>query len=139
MWGDEEFDWEGLNDAGYIISRYCRRWGRLGCNTKEKWGALRADMSPIGFLSLHAIVFPGYAFSHFPKWLFKIDVFVISRIFERFQKPIGWWQRKVYNAAYQKALKKYPHLKEEILVDAEYPQFIDGAMEIHNKYWTSLD
>ena len=136
-WGEEDFDWEGLSNAADMISNYCRRWGRLGCNTKEKWGQLRADMSRLGYVQLHDIIFPGYAFSHFPKWLWQLDCRFIAPVLHKCWKPIAWWQKKVYNRAYQKALKKYPHLREEILVDAEWPEYIAGAMEIHNKYWTA--
>lgn len=48
---------------------------------------------------------------------------------------------KVYNIAYQKALKKWPHLRAEILCGADFPEIIKGATrrdgkELHLLGWS---
>lgn len=124
-WGDENVDWDGIQDAADIIGTICRRYGRFSCHTKEKYGTVRAY---VGFyISLGGFLYPGYVYNQLPKWLFHLDIHYITPFLELFHKPIFWYQRKVYNYAYQKALKKYPHLREEILCCADYPEYIKGA------------
>lgn len=139
-WGEENFDWKGLGEAEHIIITICRRYGRFGGSIKEKYGTIR--FSPyMGQLSLHSLIYPGYMWSQFPKWLWSADIWYIQPFLTKvFGAPWFWYQRKVYNYAYQKAVRKYPHLIEEILVDADYPEYIvPHGMEVHNKYWTTVE
>jgi len=128
-WGEENFDWQGLNDCCDILHTICTRYGRFGGQTKEKYGTLRF-YAHMGHLSLHGLIYPGYVYSQFPDWLWSLDIWYISPFLQFFfEKPFVWWQLKVYNYAYQKCLKKHPHLKEEILCCADYTEFITGAVE----------
>src|ERR1700677_1913581 len=136
-WGEEGFDWNGLDDAGRIVQDACRRYGRFGGQVKEKWGCLRFYAHFSGF-SLHAIFYPGYVYCQFPKWLWNLDCTLSRTVFKPLHGVTYWWQTKVYNWAYQLALKKYPHLRDEILCDADFPELITGGMEVHNKYWKSV-
>lgn len=127
QWGDPGVDWSGIGDAAEFISSYCKRQGLLGGQSKEKYGTVRF-YAHFGYLSLHSIIYPGYMYSQFPKWLWKMDIYYIGpflRFF--FEKPFVWWQKKVYNRAYWKALKKWPHLRAEILCGADRPELIKGV------------
>lgn len=139
-WGDKDFDWKGLDDCCNIIITICRRYGRFGGQIKEKYGTIRFS-SYMGYISLHSLIYPGYAWSQFPKWLWSFDIWYSGPFLQKyFGKMIFWWQRKVYNYAYQKAVKKYPHLKDEILCDADFPEYIiPYGQEVHDKYWTTVE
>lgn len=127
-WGEEGFDWHGLDDAGNIIGDFCHRWGRFGGQIKEKYGTLRFYAHFTGF-DLHMLFYPGYYYCQFPTWLWNLDWKLRKTIFVPLHRPTTWWQTKVYNRAYQKALKKYPHLRKEILICADYPELIKGGKD----------
>jgi len=125
-WGDNTVDWDGIEGAVELISSFSRRWGRLGGQSKEKYGTVRF-YAIFGNLSLHTLIYPGYAYNQFPKWLWVFDLCyigpflnaVVGGMFTR-------WQVVVYRKAYQKAIKKWPHLRDEILSAADYEEFLEG-------------
>lgn len=128
-WGDEGVDWKGIDDAASYIGDFCRKWGRLGGQSKEKFGTVRF-YAHFGWLNLHTLIYPGYVYSQFPKWLWHLDIFYfgpVMRVF--FERPFLWWQKQVYTLAYARALKRWPHLKKEILCCADYSELIPGAKE----------
>lgn len=134
-WGDEDFDWAGLNKAGRMITDICRRYARLGGQSKEKYGTLRF-YAAFGWLSLHSLFYPGYAGSQFPNWLWRLDCRIIGPVLRKlFEKVFVCWQIKVYIYAYQKAVKKYPHLRVEILVMADQLELIPDTEDIQAR-WT---
>ena len=138
QWGEKDFDWGGLDDAINIIHGTCVRWGRLGGQAKEKFGQVRF-YAGFGYLSLHNLIYPGYVYSQFRNWLWRIDISYIGPAMRFvFAKPWFWWQKMIYNYAYQKALKKHPHLRAEILWAADYPEFIKGAEE-ENRFLKSIE
>lgn len=106
------------------------RYGRFGGQTKEKYGTIRF-YAHMGYLNLHALIYPGYVFSQFPDWLWSADIYYIGpalRFF--FERPFYWWNKKVYNWAYQRCLTAYPHLRGPLLCGADWPEFISGATRI---------
>ena len=125
IWGDESFDWEGLNKAIKLINKKLRFW-RIGIRqSKEKWGRIRIYCS-LGWGQLHDITHPGHCFNRYPKWLWSLDCKYFSKIVSFFNFiiiPIHKW---VYINAYKKAVKLYPHLKEEICCDADYVKLLSG-------------
>ena len=144
-WSDNKFDWNGLNDSLEIIRRVCL-YARLGTHIKEKYG--RARVSTWFFDgSLHSFLYPGYVYCQYTKRfgirkrLWYCDIYVFPKIskYTGITKLIQFIQKKVYNLAYQTALKKYPHLRDEILVDADYPELITGGMEVHDRFWTRVE
>lgn len=126
QWGDENVDWKGIDGACRYIGNYCTKYGRMSCYTKEKWGMVRAYTS-MGYLSLHSLIYPGYAFNQFPKWLWNLDCYYITKLLYPFSGLMTRWQIFIYNRAYQGALKRWPHLRAEILVASDYPELIQGA------------
>lgn len=125
-WSDKNIDFEGIEAAAYYIKNFCIRYARLGGQAKEKYGTVRFYAS-FGYLSLHTLFYPGYAFSQFPKWLWKLDCdlgFLLMNSFlnELFIK----WQAIIYRKAYKNALKKWSHLREEILCGADHKELLEG-------------
>src|ERR1041385_5172837 len=119
-WGDENVDWKGIGEVCDYFWTMSRRWGRMGGQIKEKYGTVRFYVH-FGNLSLHTLFYPGWVSSQFPKWLWKADIFYIGpflRFF--FERLFVAWQKYVYNRMYQQALKRWPHLRAEILCDADY-------------------
>jgi hypothetical protein len=128
-WSDKTHDWDGISDCCHILEHYSRRYGRFGGQIKEKFGQVRF-YAMLGRPSLHGLIYPGYMYKHkrFPQWLWSLDIFYISPLLDRvFGRAIYWWQSKVYEYAYKKCLKKYPHLAAEILGSADFPELIKGA------------
>lgn len=123
-WGDKDVDWNGIDDAAHIIGKICTRYGRMMCHTKEKYATVRA-YTTFGYLCLHGLIYPGYVGNQFPKWLWHLDCKYIGPFLQKFfTRPFVWWQVKVYQYAYKTALKKYPHLREEILCCADYHELL---------------
>lgn len=131
-WGDEDFDWESLYHAIEEISSYFTKW-RLGNHSKEKYGTARISIYFFNG-SLFELCYPGYV-SYWP-WknyskLLKFDIYYVPIIF-RFlglTKLIRYFQYKVYSRGYNLAIKKYPHIKKEILICADYPELIKNYPE----------
>lgn len=125
-WGDEDFDWDALNDCCDIVYRWSKR-GFITGQIKEKYGTLRW-YAMFGHLSLHSLCYPGYVYSQFPDWLWKLDCNYIAPVLRFFfERLFVWWQLKCYNWAYQACLKKHPHIRTEILSSADHPELIKGA------------
>ena len=146
-WGEEDFDWKGLNTAIQFVTDTCYRYGRLGMHSKEKYGTFRDHVYPYDG-TLYSLCNPGYMYIRWPKFIYwTIDY----RMFRTLSKYSGltWailrWQRLVYNYAIQAVCKRYPHLVDELVSDLDHYSWvtpgvfgkIDGTA-IHNKYWTQL-
>lgn len=137
-WGDKDVDWRGIDDAADYIATYCRRWGRLGGQHKEKYGTVRF-YAHFGHLSLHGLIYPGYVYCQFPPWLSRIDRATQRPLQFCFGSLFYWNQRRVYSRAYRNAVKLWPHLQVEILSDADYPEFIAGHTRQDGKDLHILD
>lgn len=124
-WGDDGVDWEGINNAAQFIADYCRRWARLGGTSKEKYGTVRFYAS-FRSLSLHDIVYPGYHWYQWPMWARRIDDLFEATLGRLLRKPWAWWQRRIYRQAYQKAVLRWPHLRQEILCCADYDELLES-------------
>lgn len=113
-WGDEDFDWDSLYKAEKEI-RKILKLGRIGVHSKEKYGTLRWDL----FLcdgTLHSITHPGYVYSQYPKWLWVFDVKYKPL---KFIAPIiSFFQRQLIKFAFSKVCARYPHIRDEIIMDA---------------------
>lgn len=132
-WGDKDFDWAALEDARRIVSDTCRRYGRIAGPSKEKFGTLRF-YAKFNTISLTNIVYPG-GYRQLPKPLGWLDRTVFEPVFKLlFGNLWHVWQQSVYSWAYNRAIKKHPHIREEILEAADYLELIDGAEDIVEKY-----
>lgn len=127
VWGDKDFDWKALDNAINDVYRL-RKWGRLGGQLKEKYGTLRWYVKFAYPMSLHNLIYPGYCYSQFPKWLWTFDCLYLSKVLDFcFGKVFRWYQYQVYNLIYQYLIKKYPHIRAEILMQADYLELIKGV------------
>lgn len=139
-WDDKDVDWKGINAAADYIGEFCRKWGRLGGQSKEKYGTVRFYVN-FRTISLHSIFLPGYYhYAWFPKWLIKLDLYYISPILNTlFGRIVFEYQHRIYNLAYTRALKKWPHLQGEILTDVHYPEYLPKHHRVEGNKTHLLD
>lgn len=126
-WSDEDFDWKGLNWCVEYLDKNLRKWGRINVRqVKEKYGQLRCYCS-LGWSSLFSITHPGwcsYKVAGYPKWLTTLDIFYLSRIIPYLNYIILPYHKFLYRKLYKDCVKKYPHLREEILCAADYHELL---------------
>ena len=125
-WGDD-FDWTGLDRAISFIEDNLVRWGRVNVlQAKEKFGTARIYCS-LGFGQIHSITHPRYVRSRYPKWLWKLDCSYGPKIMKLL---FNWWvvpyHKWLYRFVYKMAVRKWPHLKEEILCCADFRELLKG-------------
>jgi len=124
-WGDEGVDWNAINDAAYEIAMDLKKWRIQVRDWKEKYGTVRIYCS-LGWYQFHNITHPGHCFCRYPKWLWKLDCRYFRRVFgiiNRFVIPL---HIRAYRKAYKNAIKKYPHIREEILCCADWDELLKG-------------
>lgn len=122
IWGDEDFDWKALDDAGYYLSTNVKRYARLGIWTKEKYGTLRVSTTCAFFAEydfIHHWFYPGYCRYMFPKWFRTWIDWPVGKFLGKIGivKALQWYQFKVLKFFWKRAAKKWPHIAEEILDD----------------------
>jgi hypothetical protein len=146
-WSDETFDWGNLNKAIHFVTDICRKYGRLGMHSKEKYGTFRDHVYAYDG-TVHSLIWPAYVYS---QWKSKLAYKLDNQVFRRISNYSGltWlilrWQRCVYNFAIQTVCRRYPHLIDELTVMLDHYAWvtpgilgkIDGTA-IHNKHWTRL-
>ncbi len=137
-WGTEGVDWEGISDAAFFIAVNLRRFGRIGVRDwKEKWGTVRVYCD-LGWHSLLSITHPGWMhYGRYPKWLMHLDIFWLPKLIGPLNRIVVPWHKLVYRQVYKRALKRWPHLAEEILVAADWPELLEGLHPCQAK-WKAL-
>ena len=125
VWGDTDVDWHGVYDAAHFIGTRLRRW-RIGVRQyKEKWGQVRV-YCPLGWCQIHDITHPGHAYNRYPEWLWGLD----CRLSHLLIRPLNWviipFHQWMYRQTYKKAVRRWPHLKDEILCCADYDELLKG-------------
>ena len=140
-WGEEKFDWQGLDDAGDFIGEWLIKWVRLPVTCiKEKFGTLRVYCS-FGWSSFYSIWRPQYMWV--PGWYpWRLDLWL------SFHTPILRWINKVvvpihqwaYVWRYKKAVEKWPHLFAEIISMADYGKLFEGKIPgyVHGDFWIQI-
>lgn len=122
-WSEEEFDWAGLNDAGHFIGDWLRTWVRMEIrDVKEKFGTLRIYCG-FGWQNIYAIWRPGYMWVH-KWWPYRLDSAVSRVIMPLLNKVVVPMQARAYRTRYELAVERWPHLKQEILCCADYPELL---------------
>lgn len=122
QWGKPGVDWAGLSEAPYYIGEFMAKYGRISVyDMKEKYGTVRVYVY-FGLTSLYFGLFP---FRHFVRGPLKVlnHVRVPKWINSSLIVP---YQQFIYRMAYWRALKKYPHLKAEILSGASHDNLLTG-------------
>ena len=134
-WSDDSFDWKQLSESIEMVDSFMRFWGRIGVNSKEKFGTARISVS-FWDGTLHGMLYPGYHFCQFPKWLWRFDLKYISRITRatRLTRLVQWYQSKIYSLAYSRALKRFPKMKVELVICADAEDLIKEYKAIMAMY-----
>lgn len=122
IWGEENFDWKGLDDAIEYIQKYLLKRRVEVRQAKEKFGQARIYCS-LGFHWWSQLTHPGYVYNQWPKWTWKFSNSPrwLFKLINRFVVP---YHIKSYRAAYAGAIKLYPHLRAEILACPDFPEFL---------------
>ncbi len=128
FWGDKDFSDEQFNqvgDAAEYIGSNLLKWFRIGVRQrKEKYGTVRVYCS-LGFSSLYSLWRPHYVW--IPKWWpYSLDL-NISRYLMPLVNFIALPIQQIgYRYIYKQAVKKWPHLKNEILCCADFSEYLKG-------------
>lgn len=124
-WGDGFKYFSDVDEAAFEIGQFLRRYARMSVTqTKEKYGTARVYCH-FGWSQMFSITHPGYVWSRYPQWLWKFDVYYISKIIQPLNLVVVPFHRFMYTLAYRLAIKKYPHIREEILGGADYPELLE--------------
>jgi hypothetical protein len=126
IWGDGFLYFSDVEKAAEEIGVFCARWGRIGVmQTKEKYGTARVYCH-FGVWGFHSLILPRYAYNQWPKWLWNLDCDIGTKILSPFNKILIPYQKWIYLLAYKKAIKKYPHIREEILNGADWHELLEN-------------
>ena len=138
QWGNRNVDWKGIDDAAYYIAHWLKTWVRLPVHQyKEKFGTVRVYCT-FGWYGIYGIWRPSYGW--YPKWWpMKLDFWLAeSWGWRQLNKVVILVQQKAYAWRYKKAVEKWPHLKDEIVSQADFGELFEGVIEgyKHSNYWT---
>jgi len=124
---DTDFDFAGVDAAAEYIGLNLRKWGRVDVRQyKEKFGTVRVYCS-LGIYMWHQLFWPGYVCNQYPyKWIWVADVYFPKWVFHLINKVLLPYHRWLYRLLYQRAIVKWPHLREEILCSADWPEVFKG-------------
>lgn len=117
QWPDQGF--RDVGEAAWEIGKFCRRWGRFTGQSKEKFGQARFYALIDNELDLWALISGGYFFYNGPDWFWPINCAIRNHIKIPF-RLLERWRCFIYKLAYARALKKYPHIYNEILSGADH-------------------
>ena len=124
-WGDESFDWTGLEAAVRYIGLRLRFYRVNVTQFKEKFGEVRVYCH-MGWHQVHDITHPGDPYCRYPEWLWRLD----CRWGRLLVRPMNWlvvpFQKWIYRQTYKRAVKKWPHLHDEILDAADWDELLTG-------------
>ncbi len=126
-WGEDDFDWLGIDCAAQYIGENLRKWGRVDVRQyKEKFGEVRVYCS-LGLYMWHQLIWPGYVSNQYPwHWLWTRDVYFPQWIFRLVNRLVVPYHKWLYRVLYGEAVRVYPHLHDEILDAADYPELLKG-------------
>ncbi len=119
LWGDENFDWKSLDEASNYIWKRCRRYGRFGVWTKEKYGTLRISTTCAywGEWPIHNIFKPGHVCYRWPRWIMLYVEYPLGTFFRAIgvTSLVVKYQTAVLKYFWKRAAKKWPQVSKEIL------------------------
>jgi len=126
IWGDEDVDWGGIDDAASYIGQGLRKWGRVDVKQfKEKYGTVRVYCR-LGVGMFHQLIWPGYCSNQYPyKWLWLADL-KLMWLWRLLNHAVVPYHKYLYRKYYANAVQKWPHLREEILCCADFDELLKG-------------
>ena len=127
-WDDDLFN--QVNDAAYEIGTFCAKWGRINVRqTKEKFGTVRVYCS-LGVDCFYGLLFPRHCWVK-PWWPYRLDLNISRWMMPPINRLVFPWQKLIYRLAYKRALRKYPHLRDEIMCCADFYDLLYGVDGYH--------
>jgi hypothetical protein len=126
LWGEKDFDWDGLNAAiAFIAEGLLKR--RINVRQyKEKFGGARIYCS-LGLLSFEQLLRPGHCFSRWPYWARWLDYSRLAHVIRKVLNLVVYpYHCRVYREHYRLAVIMWPHLRAEILEPADWPKVLEG-------------
>jgi len=113
-----------LEDAAEWIGINLSRWGRISVlQTKEKYGTARVYCK-FGHNELSELFYPFCDYRPRLGWFGRIEW--LPRIYNWLLVP---YQQRLYRIIYDRALKKWGHLADEILSGADEPLLLRRVYE----------
>lgn len=94
-------------------------------DAKEKWGYVRVYCS-FGYWNFHELVYPGHMFNRFPSWLISLDYHFLGTIIQHLYWIIEPIHKRWYRRTYKKAIEKWPHLRYDIIAQADFKELLEG-------------
>lgn len=136
-WPDKLFN--QVDECAFEIGTFIARWGRMGVlQTKEKFGTVRVYCS-FGFDCIHSIVWPKHHWIH-KWWPYRLDLWISTLLQPVINPMLHLLQKKVYRLAYKRAVRKYPHLRNEIFCCADFGELLEGVEGYkHSDYWKEVE
>lgn len=128
-WSDKEIDWKGISDAASFMADYLTKWGRVPVRDhKEKYGTVRLYCS-FGWSSVMDLTHPGYAWVPYKRdglmWKLCYSRSLMPFLFNLLSYVVRPYHIYLYRRAYKLAIKKWPHLREEILRGADWCEYLE--------------
>lgn len=126
-WAEEDVDWKGLEDVAEFIAINLIKYYRIPVvQWKEKFGTVRVYCS-FGWSTLYSIWRPQYQWVS-KRWPYRLDLFISYNLgfIDFLNQWIIPWQKIGYRRIYKEAIKRYPHLKSEILEGADWIEELRG-------------
>lgn len=135
-WSDKTFDWKSLNAAEREIGNIVTKYGRVGVNSKEKFGTIRWNLSFFDG-TIHSLTHPGYWYNQFPRCLY--DLTMRYKVLFFLTPFLVFWQKLVLQYAFTVVCRKYPHIVKEIVCDVHDDYILPlDLQKIHNSMWKRL-
>ena len=160
-WGDEDFDWNALNHCVHLYDHVLKKYGRMCVHTKEKYGSMRLQFVGMGWGGIYGFIKPGHLFFRWTS--FKINKTVtiegekhtyqqdflmsLNEFTETIAKYTGirWlihkYQMFLFNMLTLYCVRKYPHIKDEIMEEWEFERWLYGWVKKKVNYvcrWRSV-
>ena len=138
---EPDFDYALIDDIASKIGEGLVKWGRVAVRQcKEKYGTVRVYVG-FGVRDLTQLIWPRYMYrpSNCPKWLWDIQYTkandVIFGLINKIVVPYHIW---LYRRMYRLAVKQHPEYKVEILVMADYSEYLKGLGIKFEDHWETL-
>jgi hypothetical protein len=126
-YGDKGVDWEGIEAAAAFIGEGLRKWRVQVRQYKEKFGTVRVYCH-FGISGIHDLFYPGWAYYQWPRWTRSLSdrPYWLYRALNLLIYPIHF---RVYSYYYRKAVERWPHLRKEILSNADHEELLQDLLD----------
>ena len=133
-WGDKTVDWKGIDEAANYIGNGLRKWRVSVSQVKEKFGTVRVYLH-FGWSGIHDLTHPGHAWIRYKRdgLLWKLQYSTLMHwFFQQLNYIVIPIQKLLYRSYYRAAIRKWPHLRREILAGADYSELLGKEFGIHH-------